>query len=153
MGPCRLLMNNVNEWWALFFLAYKCSIGFAVVQVITAVFIQQTFKVASRDEEVMISEKKAAAKAYIRNIEHLFEVLDESGDGELTLKEFETMLTNKKVRTWFAALDVNAEDASHLFEVLDDGDGRIKRREFVAAVKNVSGAARGTDMLSLKREI
>lgn len=153
-GPhCRLLMNGVNEWWALFFLMYKCSIGFAVVQVITAVFIQQTFKVASRDEEVMIVEKKAQAKAHIKNIEHLFQVLDESQDGQLSEEEFESALQQKKVRTWFAALDVNVEDASQLFELLDDGDGKILRREFIDGIKNLSGTARGTDMLWLQREV
>jgi len=30
-GPaCWLLTNSVNEWWCIFFVAYKCSIGFAV---------------------------------------------------------------------------------------------------------------------------
>ena len=28
----RILMDNVDEWWGIFFLVYKCSIGFAVVQ-------------------------------------------------------------------------------------------------------------------------
>merc|ERR1711988_1745515 len=92
-GPhCRLLMNNVDEWWALFFLVYKCSIGFAVVQVITSVFIQQTFKVAARDEEVMIQERNMATNAYLKNLERLFQVLDESGDGMVTLEEFESVL-------------------------------------------------------------
>merc|ERR1712048_185607 len=74
--PCRFLMDHVNEWWAFFFLFYKCFIGFAVVQVITSVFIQQTFKVASRDEQVMITEKKSASKAYLKNLERLFQTLD-----------------------------------------------------------------------------
>jgi hypothetical protein len=153
-GPhCRLLMNRVDEWWALFFLAYKCSIGFAVVQVITAVFIQQTFKVASRDEEVMIAEKKAASKAYIKNLGHLFEKLDKSGDGFITQDEFESVLTDKKVRTWFASIDVNVSEASRLFELLDDGDGAIMRTEFIDAITNLNGAARGTDMLALTRDL
>ena len=54
--PVRRLMNKVDEWWAVFFLAYKLTVGFAVVQVIISTFIQQTFKTASRDEEVMIKE-------------------------------------------------------------------------------------------------
>merc|ERR1719277_1066904 len=100
--PCRFLMDHVNEWWAFFFLFYKCSIGFAVVQVITSVFIQQTFKVASRDEEVMITERKTASKAYLKNLENLFRTLDSSGDGVVTRKEFESCLQNKEVGHWFA---------------------------------------------------
>jgi len=152
-GPhCRLLMDNVDEWWALFFLVYKCSIGFAVVQVITSVFIQQTFKVAARDEEVMITEKKAATKAYLKNLEHLFEFLDESGDGNVSQDEFESVLRDKKVQTWFAAMEVDVTDTSKLFELLDDGDGTISRGEFIQSIKGLKGTAKGSDMLALMRE-
>merc|ERR1719356_1932602 len=124
-------MNNVNEWWAFFFIAYKSFIGFAVVQVITSVFIQQTFKVASRDEELMIAEKRTAAKAYLRNLERLFQTLDKSGDGIVTRMEFEAVLQDKTVRHWFAAMEVDVYDASLLFNVLDDGDGKIEMNEFI----------------------
>merc|ERR1712187_755012 len=119
------LMNNVNEWWAFFFVAYKCSIGFAVVQVISSVFIQQTFKVASRDEEVMITERKNASRAYLKNLERLLQTLDTSGDGIVTRKEFEAVLEDKEVKCWFAAMEVDVGEASQLFNVLDDGDGTI----------------------------
>merc|ERR1712054_429385 len=119
--------NNVNEWWAFFFVVYKCSIGFAVVQVITSVFIQQTFKVASRDEEVMIADKKAEAKAYITNIEHLFDAMDDSHDGVLTHEEFTVVMEDRRVRTWFDAIGVDME-ASALFSLLDeDQDGVVEK--------------------------
>merc|ERR1712048_1502864 len=127
--PCRFLMDHVNEWWAFFFVAYKCSIGFAVVQVITSVFIQQTFKVASHDEEVMITEKRNASRAYLRNLERLFQALDTSGDGIVTRKEFEAVLEDKEVSHWFAAMEVDVSEASQLFDVLDDGDGMISLDE------------------------
>merc|ERR1712187_16963 len=147
------LMNNVNEWWAFFFVAYKCSIGFAVVQVITSVFIQQTFKVASRDEEVMITERKSASKAYLKNLERLFQTLDKSGDGIVTRKEFESVLEDKEVIHWFAAMEVDVGKASQLFNMLDDGDGMISLDEFINAMKLIKGDAKGTDMVMLMREI
>jgi len=146
-------MNNVNEWWAFFFVVYKCSIGFAVVQVITSVFIQQTFKVASRDEEVMITERKSASKAYLKNLERLFQALDTSGDGIVTRKEFESVLEDKEVSHWFAAMEVDVAEASQLFNVLDDGDGMISLDEFISAMKLIRGDAKGTDMFMLIREV
>merc|ERR1712187_31361 len=147
------LMNNVNEWWAFFFVAYKCSIGFAVVPVITSVFIQQTFKVASRDEEVMITERKSASQAYLKNLESLFRTLDKSGDGIVTRKEFESVLEDKEVSHWFAAMEVDVNEASQLFNVLDDGDGMINLNEFIDGMKLVKGDAKGTDMVLLMREV
>merc|ERR1712048_834865 len=151
--PCRFLMDHVNEWWAFFFLFYKCSIGFAVVQVITSVFIQQTFKVASHDEEVMIQERNMATNAYLKNLERLFQVLDESGDGIITQEEFESVLDDKRVRNWFAAIEVDVDEASELFHILDNGDGQIELNDFIRGMKTIKGFAKGTDMWSLMVEI
>merc|ERR1712232_306024 len=59
--PCRLLMENVAKWYAILFVAYKLSVGFAVIKVITAVFIQQTLKVAANDQDLMIMQKRSQA--------------------------------------------------------------------------------------------
>merc|ERR1719330_1428819 len=81
-GPkCWALMNNVDTAWGIFFIVWRCGIGFAVIQVITSVFIQHTFKVANRDADIMIKEKQKASEAYLNHLDDLFSSLDESGDG------------------------------------------------------------------------
>eukprot|EP00927_Polykrikos_kofoidii_P050656 TRINITY_DN4454_c0_g1_i3.p1 TRINITY_DN4454_c0_g1~~TRINITY_DN4454_c0_g1_i3.p1 ORF type:complete len:760 (+),score=114.68 TRINITY_DN4454_c0_g1_i3:48-2282(+) len=150
--PCRLLQNTVNEWWVLFFITYKCLIGFAVVQVITSVFIQQTFKVAARDEQVMINEKKAQVSAYLKNLESLFSVLDYTGDGFITFAELETCLQDTTVRAWFSALEVDVQETEHLFSLLDfDQDGSICRLEFIQGIKQLRGPARSIDVMCLNK--
>merc|ERR1719162_2309224 len=72
-GPqCWQLMNQVDERWGVFFVVWRCCIGFAVIQVITSVFIQHTFKVANRDADIMIQEKEKASEAYLRHLDGLF---------------------------------------------------------------------------------
>merc|ERR1719171_1919048 len=51
---CRLLSNNVSEVYGLVFVLYKLIVGFAVVKVITGVFLHETFKVAQGDDDLMI---------------------------------------------------------------------------------------------------
>merc|ERR1719512_51017 len=89
-GPqCWLLMNHVDEAWGIFFILWRCCFGFAVIQVITSVFIQHTFKVASRDDDVMIQEKLMASEAQLKTLEKLFWGIDSSGDGRLSKEELE----------------------------------------------------------------
>ncbi|CAK0847606.1 unnamed protein product [Prorocentrum cordatum] len=38
--PCRMLSENVSEWFVVFFVTHKLTIGFAVIGVINGVFIQ-----------------------------------------------------------------------------------------------------------------
>ena len=78
---CRLLAEKVDEWWVLFCLLHKLSIGFAVVGVINGVFMQETFKAASRDDGVMIRQKNAAVMAHRRKMRTLFSLVCQA-DGE-----------------------------------------------------------------------
>merc|ERR1712156_1203768 len=85
MPPCRALVENVSEWWMLFSLTHKLVIGFSVLSVITSVFIQETFKVATIDDKIMIMTKERARKTHIRKISALFEHADTNGDGGIDI--------------------------------------------------------------------
>ena len=63
------------------------------------VFIRSTFKVASRDEDVMIQEKQKAGVAYPKHLDKLFTNMDESGDGLITREEFDRTIMNPRVRS------------------------------------------------------
>jgi len=152
-GPhCWLLMNEVDVHWGFFFIIWRCCFGFAVIQVIMAVFIQHTFKVASRDTEIMIQEKKQAGEAYINNLHSLFTSLDESGDGSITREEFDAALAQPRVRHWFAALEIDVSDVPKLFAMLDNGHSMISKEEFILGLKKVKGAAQAIDVLALTKE-
>jgi len=58
--PCRLLVNNISERYSLFFILYRCFIGFACLNVINAVFIQQTMGVAAQDKDIMLMHRERA---------------------------------------------------------------------------------------------
>merc|ERR1712000_478352 len=53
MPPCRALVENVGEGWLMFFILHRLLIGFSVVAVINAVFMQETFKVATQDDKIL----------------------------------------------------------------------------------------------------
>merc|ERR1719229_54353 len=68
MPPCRALVENVSEWFMLIFLTHKLVIGFSVVSVINAVFVQETFKVATSDDRIMLMLKQRARKTHMNKI-------------------------------------------------------------------------------------
>merc|ERR1719210_2377958 len=68
-GPaCRVLVDNVGEWCGGVLVAYRCTVGFAVLTVISAVFIQQTMTVAQQDTKILIMQKQKAQKRYTRHL-------------------------------------------------------------------------------------
>merc|ERR1712060_122107 len=39
----RFLMENVHEWWMIFVILYKLTVGFAMIGILNSVFMQTTF--------------------------------------------------------------------------------------------------------------
>jgi len=150
--PCWELINYVSEFWGIFFIVYKCCVGFACVQVILSVFIQQTFKIAALDEEIMIADKKTQGKAYLKNLGHLFDTLDEHGEGIVSKQVFEHMLQNKLTQTWFAAIGVDVAD-KEFFELMDTGKGYIDKSDFIRGIKSTAGLAKASDLYSISRDV
>lgn len=146
---CRVLVENVSEWFSLFFMLYKCSIGFAAVNVLMAVFLHETFKVAESDDTVLMMQKTKADQVCIDKMAQLFFEGDRSGDGLISWTEFERLMSDTRVRAYLSALNLDVGDLRDLFIVMDDGDGRVSFREFQDGIKKVRGAARSLDMVNL----
>ncbi|CAE7932016.1 Cacna1h [Symbiodinium necroappetens] len=151
--PCRVLVENISEWFALFFLFYRCVIGFAVLNVVGAVFIQQTLKTAHSDEELAYRQKEKEIQAYTRKVRKLFQSMDDSGDGALNLEEFSKLVTSPKLSFWMSQLELEYHDLLSLFEFLDDGDGQITLAEFIEGSARFRGGAKALDIWRLETKV
>ena len=81
-GPVAwMLVEDVSEWWMIFSLVHKLTIGFAVVGVINSMFIQETFKVAAYDDLLMLLHRDRAQEMHAKKMHGLFAAADTSGDG------------------------------------------------------------------------
>merc|ERR1711933_160435 len=94
--------------------------GFAVVNVINAVFLSETLKVAHHDDEIMVTDKERAVQRHVKKMQALFEEAEESGDGYLNFDEVRKILCDSKVRMWLGAMDLDVSDIDTLFRMLDD---------------------------------
>merc|ERR1712183_1080695 len=84
----RLLSEEHSQWFMLICVMHKLTIGFAVVGVINGVILQETFKVASSDDRLMVRQLDRARDLTAKKMRSLFEALDVSNDGFLDLDEF-----------------------------------------------------------------
>merc|ERR1719195_140337 len=110
MPPCRALVENVDEWYMLFFLMHKFIIGFSVVSVITGVFIQETFKVATSDDQIMMNTKTRTMREHEKKMSEFFKHADADGSGELDLEEFLEVMGDpniKKMSEFFKHADAD----------------------------------------------
>jgi len=150
---CRLLMENVSEWYALFFIVYKLAVGFAMLGVIRGVFLHETFKVAHSDDEVMVMQKRRSSQIFVEKLRLLFIELDDSGDGFVSWEEFDAVISTDRVTEYLSALDLEVGEVHELFKMLDHGDGQISFDEFLEGVKRLKGEAKSMDLVKLQADV
>jgi len=151
--PCRVLVENVSEWFSVFFLLYRCVLGFAVLNVVNAVFVQQTMKTASSDEELAFKQKEKDIAAYARKVRRLFQTMDDSNDGAISLEEFSKLVTSPKLKFWMSQLELEYHDLLSLFEFLDNGDEQITLQEFIEGASRLRGHAKALDVWRLETKL
>merc|ERR1712130_923010 len=88
----RILIEEVNEAFALFFVIYIGAVSFSVIRIISALFLRQTLQIAAGDENSMMSYKMKQQRKYSDAVQRLFVEADISGDGRVSLEEFQTLL-------------------------------------------------------------
>lgn len=154
MPPCRALVENVSEWYMVIFVAHKLVIGFSVVSVINAVFVQETFKVATSDDRIMLMSKRRAKRTHLAKIQDLFHHVDEDGSGYVSLDELDQAFSDPEVRAYVSALDLDILDAAQLFEMLDaNHDAVISLNELSDGMFRMRGAAKSVDVQYLLKNI
>jgi voltage-gated sodium channel len=153
-GPiCRTLVENVSEWYAIFVVMYVLLVSFATIKVISAVFILETQKLASTDEEILIMNKDRQNQRLDANIAAVFSEIDTDETGTVNWEEFEGVLADHRVVTWLAALDLEVQHCEGLFSLMDDGDGKISCKEFMQGVRRLKGTAKSVDLVNVASKV
>eukprot|EP00438_Fugacium_kawagutii_P027995 Skav202946 [mRNA] locus=scaffold422:437215:438924:+ [translate_table: standard] len=151
--PCRVLVENISEWFCVFFLIYRCVLGFAILNVVNAVFVQQTIKTASSDEELAYKQKERDIAMYTRKVKNLFFTLDTSGDGSIDQEEFSKLVKHPMLKFWMSQLELEYHDLLSLFEYLDNGDGEITLIEFIEGATRLRGSAKALDIWRMESKV
>lgn len=146
----RVLIDNGGETWAFFFITYRCLVSFAVMQVIRAVFIQQTLKVAETDKELLLVRKQTEEKRMSENLGQIFDRGDQDKTGFLNYDKFKKLFEDPAACVYMQTLDVDPGDVHALWHLLDlNGNGKISRNEFILGSSKVRGKATSIDMFQV----
>jgi len=147
------LVQYVSEWWALYLLLYKFVVGFAMVRVITGVFLHETFKVAEGNDELMTLQKRRKKERHAAKMRRLLLEADKNQDGQLDLDELKNLFENEEMRLWLAAQELEPNDCETLFYLLDNSnEGVVTYGDLVQGVGHLKGAARSIDVINFQHQ-
>jgi len=141
-------MELTSGWYVIFILVYVSVVVFALMKIITALFLKEALHIASYDQESQRKEQEKKKRDYVKRLRSIYNAADTSGDGTINRAEFSAMVQNPHVNVILKMMDINMHDAEELFNVLDiQGTGEITFEDFVGGVTRMKGAARSVDLI------
>jgi hypothetical protein len=152
---CRFLVEHVHETLMLPILLYRIVVGIAVTAVINAVFIQETLKVATTDDNILLRMKRRAVSLHRAKMTTLFKCLAERNtDGDpnaVNRSEFKEALEDEALKTWLNSMDFDASDTDLLFDLIAEGKESVTVDDVIKGMGKLRGPARSIDMRNLLR--
>lgn len=147
---CRVLYTEVSTWFAVFYILYRGCFMFAVIRVITAVFLAETARCAASDDDIAMRLKHRQKEAYCKKMATIFTELDETQQGYISAKEFAPLMTDGLLKTWLTTLEIDTSELDQLFKMLEDGNDRIDLHAFTEGMTRIRGNAKSIDILKLQ---
>lgn len=138
------LIEHIHPFLAILYCAYIAFGVFALLNVVTGIFVQSAMVAAKQDNETYV----------VNHVRELFANADVEGTGVLTWPEFEARLITKEMKEYFKHLDIDITEAEALFSLLDlNGDGEISADEFLNGSLRLRGQARALEMEVMMRAL
>ncbi|CAL1137347.1 unnamed protein product [Cladocopium goreaui] len=149
----RLLQEKVSPWLVIFSIGHKIIFGFACLAVINGVFMQETFKVAQQDDQIMLRTVETKKNAHRRKMKMFFQHANDDDDNILSIDEWKDVLSEEKVKHWFAAQGLSISDPDLLWKILDtSGDRQLDLEELIQGTARLQGFAKSLDLAILNME-
>eukprot|EP00927_Polykrikos_kofoidii_P018626 TRINITY_DN18653_c0_g3_i1.p1 TRINITY_DN18653_c0_g3~~TRINITY_DN18653_c0_g3_i1.p1 ORF type:complete len:433 (+),score=60.31 TRINITY_DN18653_c0_g3_i1:84-1301(+) len=143
----------VAPWsWVLFYI-YVAVAVIVLLNLVTAVIVENAFKYSNLDKE---EEMQALEEARLRSFERLkklFSNLDDDGSGDISWEEFEAGFSKPEIRQQMEALDMREDELKPLFELLDTGDGVLSLDEFFTGIQRMSGTATAKETYHISKRV
>ncbi|CAE8604094.1 unnamed protein product [Polarella glacialis] len=142
----RPIMYKAPETGLIFF-AFMGIAGIVLVNLMTAVVVKQAFDSQEQDEEAAALLKVEEQAKQHGELMEMFYSLDEDGSGDLSREEFTDVLDDVLFIRQMKTLDIDLEELPDIFDILDDGDGKVTNEEFVNGLMRLQGVAMSREML------
>ncbi|CAE8684539.1 unnamed protein product [Polarella glacialis] len=140
-------------WSWLYFYAYIAIAVFVLMNLVTAIIVENAVSNARNDEERQLRLRDQKKSHELFHLKALFTLMDADGDGTLSWDEFECSFSDPDICDKWRLMDFEPDECQKLFRLLDTGDGTIDTDEFFEGLSKMKGAAQSKDVFALRRQI
>jgi len=145
-GEYYHFLSPIPYQYKFLFLLFLTFTIFAVLNIVTGVFVDSAMQANRECRQVIIHEELDAKKEFLKDLRDLFHEMDQNGDGTITSEEFNHRLGDEEVIAYFKALKLDITDTQTLFQLLDtDESSEVDIQEFLEGCYALQGEARSID--------
>lgn len=134
IGAIYTPMVHAEPTMILYFATFMLIVSICLMNMVTAVIVENSFEQAKTDRDFAKSERSRALQKLMPQVREIFQKLDLDGSGNVTLEEF--VNADKSVQEDLEKI-CQTDDLVELFEMLDlDGSGSVEIDEFCDQLAN-----------------
>lgn len=136
-------------WSWFYFHTYLAIMHLLVLNLVTAMVVE-TALANAQDEQARLEMEK---QQEIDQLNSLFLLMDDNGDGTLSWDEFKHAFSNPTIKSTWQMLDFKPQDAKEIFKMLDQGDGQIPIEDFFDGLRRMKGIAQARDSFKILKSL
>lgn len=151
-------LEDMHATPVFFFLLYFGIVVFAVMNVMTGIFVHQAMKAADEDAQLVALDESDRRRKQMDNLKQLFHSADKDHDGILTWPEMECHLWEPEAQLLLNTLGLGTSDVRTFFELVDGtgADGlhaEVRVNHFVNSLLRLKGPAKNIDVVAMRVEL
>lgn len=132
---------------------YMTITYFAIVNVITGVFVTTAMETTSADKDLAVMKQLQRHNAQVEDLKSLFKEISGGEHNEVSISQFSTAMSIPKFKAFLQAMGISTEDVGVLFKLLDaDASGLVELDEFVKGCLNLHGTAKSLQLARMSYE-
>jgi hypothetical protein len=149
------IVSKVGAFETTAFIFFIGFFGFAVVTILSGIFIEKALCAAQPDRESMALEQRRLDESETAQLKDLLSTIDKEKRGKLRLEEFTCALDDMHVQAYLRSLGLAVNDANMFFHLLvnQSGTDELPIDDFAQRMCRMKGNATSMDLQSLMFEV
>jgi len=152
VGQSRVMVFRVHILYVVFWAFYVMLVVFAVMKVVSALFLEQTLKIAASDADMMLSKKEEEKEHNIEMLRLFLEASDEDGNGQMHQDELDALLDHEDIQVRLLKVGLESHEVQGLFHLLRADKLEVNHKDLLDNMMRLSVGVRAMDTVMLMHQ-
>jgi hypothetical protein len=142
------VISNAGGLYTGLYLFFTFFFIFAIVNILTGIFVEKAVVAASPDRDDMIIQQRRKARQDASEFRHMCQMLDAGHDGMITWEAFEGHMHDEVMVAYMASVGLEVHEVELFFKIVCGAadEGKVSIDRFVDGCMQMKGAATGIDV-------